>query len=172
MLFPLPENALLTLLRRCYQSPRCVASKRSYFGSPGRRARTSSTSRTIRPRSSRPVGRRPYHQFRAINSLEDSNGVVLAATTSTPSNSSSPSNPSDDIAILGGGITGLASAFFLSKELPKAKITLYESSDRLGGWLHSKSIDVGTGNVLFEQGPRTIRPNTPAALVTLEMVYF
>src|SRR5271168_2277268 len=42
------------------------------------------------------------------------------------------------VAILGGGITGLASAHYLARELPKAQITLYEGSGRLGGWLQSK----------------------------------
>jgi oxygen-dependent protoporphyrinogen oxidase len=72
--------------------------------------------------------------------------------------------------VLGGGITGLASAFYLSQELPDAKITLYEGSPRLGGWLHSKHIDVGNGQVVFEQGPRTLRPKTPSGFLTLDLV--
>ncbi len=79
-------------------------------------------------------------------------------------------NEAKDIAVLGGGITGLASAFYLTKELPDAKITLYEGSSRLGGWLHSKRIDVGNGSVVFEQGPRTLRPNMPNGFVTLDLV--
>lgn len=75
-----------------------------------------------------------------------------------------------DVAILGGGITGLASAFYLSKQLPEARITILEGSSRLGGWLHSQRVDVGNGNVVFEQGPRTLRPNVPNGLVTLNLV--
>ena len=75
-----------------------------------------------------------------------------------------------NVAILGGGITGLASAFYLSKLLPEVRITLLEGSSRLGGWLHSKQVDVGNGNVVFEQGPRTLRPNVPNGLVTLKLV--
>lgn len=74
------------------------------------------------------------------------------------------------IAVLGGGITGLACAYFLSRDLPNAKITLFESSSRLGGWLHSRSVDIGNGNVIFEQGPRTLRPTVPNGLVTLDLV--
>ena len=74
------------------------------------------------------------------------------------------------IAVLGGGITGLASAYFLSKDLPNTKITLYEASSRLGGWLHSRSVDIGSGNVIFEQGPRNLRPTIPNGLVTLTLV--
>ncbi len=76
-----------------------------------------------------------------------------------------------DVAVLGGGITGLASAFYLSQELPNAKITLYEGSNRLGGWLHTKYIDVGNGQVVFEQGPRTLRPSMPNGFVTLDLVW-
>lgn len=70
----------------------------------------------------------------------------------------------NDIAILGGGITGLASAYYLTKELPQAKITVYEASDRLGGWLSSKRVPVGDGSVLFEAGPRTLRPSANGVL--------
>lgn len=75
-----------------------------------------------------------------------------------------------EVAVLGGGITGLASAWYISRELPHARITLYEGSHRLGGWLHSKQIDVGDSKVVFEQGPRTLRPSVPNGLVTLELV--
>lgn len=60
--------------------------------------------------------------------------------------------------MLGGGITGLATAYFLTQQLPKAKITVYEASDRIGGWLSSKRVEVEGGSVLFEAGPRTLRP--------------
>lgn len=65
----------------------------------------------------------------------------------------------DNIAVIGGGITGLASAYYLTKELPRAKITIYEASDRIGGWLSSKRVPVKDGTVLFEAGPRTLRPS-------------
>lgn len=66
----------------------------------------------------------------------------------------------------------MASAWYISQELPHARITLYEGNDRLGGWLHSKQVDVGDSKVVFEQGPRTLRPNIPNGLVTLELVGF
>ena len=82
--------------------------------------------------------------------------------------STSTTKPS--IAVLGGGITGLASAYFLSRDLPNATITLIEASSRLGGWLHSRTVDIGSGNVIFEQGPRNLRPTKPNGLVTLDLV--
>ena len=74
------------------------------------------------------------------------------------------------MAILGGGITGLCSAYFLSRSLPKARITLLEASSRLGGWLHSKQVEVNNGTVVFEQGPRNLRPKAPNGLITLDLV--
>jgi protoporphyrinogen/coproporphyrinogen III oxidase len=87
------------------------------------------------------------------------------------SSNEGPGSPQrHNIAILGGGITGLSAAHYLTRELPTAKITIYEGSERLGGWLQSKSVDVGNGKVVFESGPRTLRPSTAAGLVTVEMV--
>lgn len=101
-------------------------------------------------------------------------GKLLRQYSSSPSsacqNLSNFNHPITEVAVLGGGITGLASAYYLSTSLPKTKITLFEESSRLGGWLHSKTVDVGNGNIIFEQGPRSLRPDTTSALVTLDLV--
>ena len=91
-------------------------------------------------------------------------------STTIPSLSEFTPQTNQDVAILGGGITGLASAFYLSSINPHTKVTLYESGPRLGGWLHSTSVDVGNGKVVFEQGPRNLRPSVPNGLVTLDLV--
>ena len=75
-----------------------------------------------------------------------------------------------DVAVLGGGITGLTSAFYLSQAFPSAKITVFETSDRFGGWVRSSKLDVGGKDVYFEHGPRTLRPNDTNALATLDLV--
>jgi oxygen-dependent protoporphyrinogen oxidase len=75
----------------------------------------------------------------------------------------------ENIAILGGGITGLASAHFISKEFPKSKITVYEAGKETGGWVKSRKVDVAGGEVLFEYGPRTLRPGI-GALPTTQLV--
>lgn len=75
-----------------------------------------------------------------------------------------------NVAVLGGGITGLASAYYIAQQLPHSKITLFEGSSRLGGWLHSKQVSVGDGKVVFEQGPRNLRPTRPNGWVTLSLV--
>ncbi|KAK0657357.1 hypothetical protein B0T16DRAFT_318783 [Cercophora newfieldiana] len=70
--------------------------------------------------------------------------------------------PPRTIAVLGGGLTGLTTAWYLSRWLPKAKITLYEASDRLGGWIDTETVPVTTpdgkeGTVAFERGARMVQ---------------
>ncbi|KAF4338849.1 protoporphyrinogen oxidase [Fusarium beomiforme] len=66
-----------------------------------------------------------------------------------------------NFAVLGGGLTGLSAAYYLAKKLPStAKITLYESSDRLGGWIKTDRVPVDiegkSGIVSFERGARSL----------------
>ncbi|KAF1963821.1 Protoporphyrinogen oxidase [Byssothecium circinans] len=75
----------------------------------------------------------------------------------------------ENIAVLGGGISGLASAYFVSKEFPNSKITVYEAGKEVGGWIKSKRVHVPGGNVLFEYGPRTLRPGA-GAMPTAQMI--
>ena len=63
-----------------------------------------------------------------------------------------------DIAVLGGGISGLSSAHFVAEEFPDSRITIFESTKKGGGWLQSQRVEVPGGDVLFEYGPRTLRP--------------
>ncbi|EPX72759.1 protoporphyrinogen oxidase [Schizosaccharomyces octosporus yFS286] len=77
------------------------------------------------------------------------------------------------VAICGGGIAGLSTAFYLSRLIPTCQIDLYERDSRLGGWLQSVNIPTATsptGNVLFEQGPRTLRPSGLAGLATVDLL--
>lgn len=71
----------------------------------------------------------------------------------------SPAN--DRVAVVGGGLTGLTTAYYLAKNLPSTtKITLFEGSDRLGGWIQTDrvplEVDGHEGVVTFERGPRTL----------------
>lgn len=73
------------------------------------------------------------------------------------------------ISVIGGGLSGLSSAYHLARRFPSAKITLLEQSPRLGGWVHSERVQVrdDKGNeagILLERGPRTLRPNSKAVL--------
>uniref|UniRef100_A0A8C6WVA9 Protoporphyrinogen oxidase n=1 Tax=Neogobius melanostomus TaxID=47308 RepID=A0A8C6WVA9_9GOBI len=58
------------------------------------------------------------------------------------------------VAVLGGGIGGLAAAHYLRKRAPGAKVLLLEGSERLGGWLWSNRRPDGA---VFELGPRGVR---------------
>lgn len=74
--------------------------------------------------------------------------------------------------ILGGGIGGLSAAYYLLRQIPAGQrtIQLFESSNRLGGWIRSEaSGSNGHGNVLFEGGPRTLRPIGIKGRNTLEL---
>lgn len=69
-------------------------------------------------------------------------------------------NPPRQIAVLGGGITGLTAAHYLARHAPDAHITLYEASDRLGGWIDGKPTRVADGEdaeVMMQRGPRMLR---------------
>ncbi|PKS06364.1 hypothetical protein jhhlp_007112 [Lomentospora prolificans] len=72
---------------------------------------------------------------------------------------SSRQGPPENVAVIGGGITGLTTAYYLAKFLPKtSKITLYEAHDRVGGWIHTIKKEAPDGQpVYFENGPRMLR---------------
>ncbi len=55
------------------------------------------------------------------------------------------------VLILGGGITGLSAAWFITQKYPHAHVTLLEKEGRLGGWIRSSR----EGGFFFEKGPRT-----------------
>ncbi|KAL0082375.1 protoporphyrinogen oxidase [Phycomyces blakesleeanus] len=88
------------------------------------------------------------------------------------------------IAVLGGGISGLSAAFYLSRLVPETtKIVLIEGSDRAGGWIRSQRVSPGTylstpndntpqnpEDVLLEVGPRSLRPVGPGGTIVLDMI--
>ena len=67
------------------------------------------------------------------------------------------------IAIVGGGISGLSTAFYIKKERPDVKITLFEKESALGGKMMTKE----TEGFLFEEGSNGFLSNKPD---TLELV--
>ena len=82
--------------------------------------------------------------------------------------------PVHNITILGGGLTGLTTAYRLARALralpasihgahKDTRVTLLEKSERIGGWVDSRVCEVevegrGKVEVVLEAGPRSIRP--------------
>lgn len=70
------------------------------------------------------------------------------------------------VVVLGGGISGLAASYHLSRAPRPPKVVLVEGSERLGGWIRSVR---GPGGAVFELGPRGIRPAGALGARTLLM---
>ena len=65
-----------------------------------------------------------------------------------------------NIAIIGGGISGLATAFYIKQAQPEATITLYEKEPELGGKMHTHE----ENGFLFEEGSNGFLSNKPDTL--------
>jgi oxygen-dependent protoporphyrinogen oxidase len=66
------------------------------------------------------------------------------------------------VGIVGGGIAGLVSAYYLSQrialsKLPQLRILLFERSPRFGGWIRSEQFGEKYESHIFELGARTLR---------------
>ncbi|PQE14262.1 protoporphyrinogen oxidase protein [Rutstroemia sp. NJR-2017a BVV2] len=161
----LSESALVLLLRQCYRTPRCQNAQL-----PRIRSHLKAFSSTTRVQSS--------HGERTSSKKVEKEGSKRGSVSLRQNRANGAakhdaqwlSKPDANIAVLGSGITGLATAYYLTQFAPDLKVTLYEGSDRLGGWMQSKQIDLKDGQVVFEQGPRTLRPLSPAGLVTLNLI--
>ena len=72
------------------------------------------------------------------------------------------------VAVLGGGISGLSAAFYLSQAATSRfnQILLLESSGRVGGWVQTNVLPDGS---VFEAGPRSVRGVGQAGHNTLEL---
>lgn len=67
------------------------------------------------------------------------------------------------VLILGGGVSGLSLAWFLSRRAEPLEITLLERQGRLGNWIQT---DRGSG-YLFEQGPHGFKASRAGAILQL-----
>ena len=66
-------------------------------------------------------------------------------------------NPVGSVAVVGGGITGLSAAFQLQQARPDLRITVLESSERLGGKIQTER----HGDFTMELGPDSILRRLP-----------
>jgi protoporphyrinogen oxidase len=99
----------------------------------------------------------PPDQRRAANELDNYKPIVANFNAKK-------------VAVLGGGITGLAAAYELARTIPHASITVYEKSERLGGWLNSEVVPVKGGRIIFEWGARSFRTPRDDGLATTMLV--
>lgn len=71
--------------------------------------------------------------------------------------------------MLGAGLTGLSTAWYLTRLLPTARITIYDEKYRVGGWIETDEVrvstpDLGEGTVRFEHAARMVNPLTKTKL--------
>ncbi|XP_044304519.1 protoporphyrinogen oxidase isoform X3 [Varanus komodoensis] len=71
------------------------------------------------------------------------------------------------VAVLGGGVSGLAACFYLARSSQVPKVILLEGGNHLGGWIRSTRTENGA---TFEHGPRGIRPAGAVGRNTLLMI--
>lgn len=79
---------------------------------------------------------------------------------------------SRNVAVLGGGISGMVASLKLARELPSHRIVLIEKDIRLGGFVGSEREHIGQVSPLLELGPRSIRPVGYKGQRTLELVRY
>jgi len=66
------------------------------------------------------------------------------------------------ILIVGGGISGLSAAWYISKISPDFAITILEKNNRIGGWIET----IDAMGFQFEKGPRIFKPSKSRELLT------
>ncbi|CAG8973092.1 hypothetical protein HYALB_00007569 [Hymenoscyphus albidus] len=159
-----PSHAVAGLLRRCYATPISNATRRSPRLSTPRQCHS-----RLNPRLSH---LRTLHSSRnnhANNPPSRTIGDQIPNDWLPPHDAQythedkyirevrSYDEETGRYAIIGGGITGLAAAYWITSFRPQAKVTIFEGSERLGGWISSRKVKVDGGEIVFEQGPRTLR---------------
>lgn len=72
-----------------------------------------------------------------------------------------------NIAVLGAGLSGLSTAFLISKDFPDSKIQVFERGKRIGGTIFSEVTEDG---FLVEAGPNGFLSGKPTTLKISEML--
>ncbi|MBI5353981.1 MAG: protoporphyrinogen oxidase [Chloroflexi bacterium] len=65
------------------------------------------------------------------------------------------------LTIIGGGIAGLSAAYYATKKMPDAQITLLESDSRWGGKIATDRVAFDDGQFIIEGGPDTFLATKP-----------
>ncbi|KAK4185985.1 hypothetical protein QBC35DRAFT_502566 [Podospora australis] len=156
---------------RCLVRNRCIAVSPSCIRSLSSLATRSTQHHISYPSTPhRPRTSRQQPPTLAALTRADAAGSPAISTTSNGKNrrcyatKNAKTKAPRSVAVLGGGLTGLSTAWYLTRFLPDAKITIYEASNRLGGWIDSEQVEVTTpegekGTVCFQRGARLIKLN-------------
>lgn len=106
-----------------------------------------------------------------MTSLKGGQAFIERDTRSSTQNTTSapPHNKMrQKVVILGGGISGLTSAWSLARNSPQYDILLLEASHRMGGWVHSERM--ADTEAVHELGPRSVRVAQTSGKIALAMV--
>ena len=72
-----------------------------------------------------------------------------------------------DVAIIGGGISGLSAAYFLQQYHPDVSAIIIEASPRVGGWVQTIKLPSGQQ---YEAGPRSILIRGEEGIATSDLI--
>ncbi|KAG6910075.1 hypothetical protein DXG01_013528 [Tephrocybe rancida] len=130
-----------------------------------------------------PVNYTPGQQLQMTNAYRQYLAQQQQARMHGQAMPQQPAGKATTATVLGGGLTGLSSAFHLSRRFPTSLITLLERQNRLGGWVKSVQVRVGAHEnnldivghpehptVTLEAGPRTLRPNSKSVLELINLL--
>ncbi|KAK4165809.1 Protoporphyrinogen oxidase [Cladorrhinum sp. PSN259] len=144
------DAAIRALLNMYATSPRCLARTGCSRSSAFRLLSAAYTTGTATP---------PRSRYRARYYSTETDANISTDPVPPPK---IPNNAPRSVAVLGGGLTGLTTAWYLARFLPETKITIYEASNRLAGWIDSETVPVKTadgeeGTVNFQRGARVLQ---------------
>jgi len=78
------------------------------------------------------------------------------------------------IAVLGAGVSGLTSSFYVCKSIARSgfeKVVCFEALQRSGGWFRSEKVAVQNGKeFLAERGPHSFRPVGPSGRAAVKLL--
>lgn len=80
--------------------------------------------------------------------------------------------PNGTIGVVGAGISGLTYAYFVSKIRPDLNITIFDKSEKVGGWIQTTELFDDNSNevVKLDKGPRSLRGVSDGTLVILDIL--
>lgn len=75
-----------------------------------------------------------------------------------------------ELCVIGGGLSGLSLAYFVSKSRPDINVRVLEAKDTVGGYMESKPQQIENEQTVFEFGPRTLLPSHPGTVIAVQLI--